>query len=102
MIQDDVGGVEVGRDLVQVLHHVLGTQVADRRFQLGGRSGDLFEKKILNSIFVAAKLEENIISNLPPSSNVSPSSVLTFDLKYNFLIRERLKKKKFKKKTNKC
>ena len=82
MIQDDVGGVQVGRDLVQVLHHVLGTQVAHRSFQLGGRSGDLFEKKILNSILDSAKLLHNII--LPPSQTPSrdftaPSSV-TFDL----------------------
>ena len=82
MIQDDVGGVEVGRDLVQVLHHVLRTQVADRSFQLGGRSGDLFEKKILNSILDSAKLLHNII--LPPSPTPSrdftAASSVTFDL----------------------
>ena len=44
---------------------------------------DFFEKKILKSILVSTKLEENIISNLPPSPKVSPTSVLTFDLKWN-------------------
>ena len=53
---------------------------------------DLFEMKILNSILVSAKLKENIISNLPPSSNVLPSSVLTFDLKYNFWMIMELRK----------